>query len=80
MILYLSISLKIVLGAQKNHLIEMVLLSTHNMCFDWKINFDYTLFSGCLKIQRCQSDWCTHIVRSVPLLSVKIINTKYKTI
>ena len=23
-----------VLGAQKNHLIEMVLLSTHNICFD----------------------------------------------
>ena len=26
-----------VLGAQKNHLIEMVLLSTHNICFDWEI-------------------------------------------
>ena len=26
-----------VLGAQKNHLIEMVLLSTHNICFGWEI-------------------------------------------
>ena len=25
--------LKFVLGAQKNHLIEMVILSTHNICF-----------------------------------------------
>ena len=26
-----------VLGAQKNHLIEMVLLSGHNICFGWEI-------------------------------------------
>ena len=26
-----------VLGAQKNHLIEMVLLSTHNISFDWEM-------------------------------------------
>ena len=31
---FLSIILTIVLGAQKNHLIETVLLSTHNICFD----------------------------------------------
>ena len=32
--LFLSIRFNIyVLGAQKNHLIEMVLLSTHNICF-----------------------------------------------
>ena len=31
--IYLSI-LTCVLGAQKNRLIETVLLSTHNMCFD----------------------------------------------
>ena len=36
-----------VLGAQKNRLIEMVLLSTQNICFGWekrKLNFRYTLF------------------------------------
>ena len=36
-----------VLGAQKNHLIETVLLSTHNIIMFWlrsmKINFCYTL-------------------------------------
>ena len=26
-----------VLGAQKNHLIETVLLNTHNICFGWEI-------------------------------------------
>ena len=26
-----------VLGAQKNRLIERVLLSTHNICFGWEI-------------------------------------------
>ena len=38
-----------VLGAQKNCLVKMVLLSTHNICFGWeirKINFCYTLLSG----------------------------------
>ena len=25
-----------ILGTQKNHLIEMVLLSIHNICFDWR--------------------------------------------
>ena len=38
-----------VLGAQKNRLIEMVLLSTHNICFGLeirKIIFKYTLLSG----------------------------------
>ena len=33
----LSVSLNICLGAQKNHLIETVLLSTHNICFDQEI-------------------------------------------
>ena len=28
--------LKYVLGAQKNRLIETVLLSTHNICFGWE--------------------------------------------
>ena len=38
-----------VLGAQKNRLIETVLLSTHNKCFAWeiwKIIFNYLLLSG----------------------------------
>ena len=30
---YLPINFKYVSGAQKNHLIETVLLSTHNICF-----------------------------------------------
>ena len=37
-----------VLGAQKNHLIETVLLSTHNICFGWeirKIIFHYALLT-----------------------------------
>ena len=36
-----------VLGAQKNHLIEMVLLSTHNICFCWerrKLIFDCAFY------------------------------------
>ena len=32
-IIFLSISLNCVLGAQKNRLIETVLLNTHNICF-----------------------------------------------
>ena len=38
-----------VLGAQKNHLIEKILLSTHNICFGSgirKIIFKYPLLSG----------------------------------
>ena len=38
-------ALTYVLGAQKNRLIETVLLSTHNICFGWeirKLNFRYT--------------------------------------
>ena len=38
-----------VLGAQKNRLIETVLLSTHNICFGREINkvvFQYALLSG----------------------------------
>ena len=35
-----------VLGAQKNRLIETVLLSTHNICFGREKKFSYTLLSG----------------------------------
>ena len=40
-----------VLGAQMNGLIEMVLLSTQNICFGWeirKLNFRYTLLTKVL--------------------------------
>ena len=32
-----------VVGAQKNHLNEMVLLGTHNICLDWSIKNYYIL-------------------------------------
>ena len=41
-----------VLGAQKNRLIETVLLSTHNICFGWeirKLNFRYTLLTKVMR-------------------------------
>ena len=41
-----------VLGAQKNRLIETVLLSTHNICFGFdirKIDFRYALFTKVLE-------------------------------
>ena len=46
--IFLPISLIYVLGAQKNRLIETVLLSTHNIYFGWeirKLNFHYTLLT-----------------------------------
>ena len=49
MIIFLSISLNMCFGAQKNRLSEVVLLSTHNICFGWeirKIMFRYTPVSG----------------------------------
>ena len=39
------------MGAQKNHLIETVLLSTHSICFGWeirKLDFRYTLLTNVL--------------------------------
>ena len=35
-----------VLGAQKNRLIETVLLSTDNICFGWRIIFSNAQLSG----------------------------------
>ena len=35
--IFLLMILAYVLGAQKNRLIEKVLLSTHNICFGWEI-------------------------------------------
>ena len=35
--IFLSINFKMCLGAQKHHLIGMVLLSTHNICFGSEI-------------------------------------------
>ena len=34
LIIFLTINLSICFGAQKNRLIETVLLSTHNICFE----------------------------------------------
>ena len=48
MIIFLSISLNIILGAQKNRLNETILLSTKNICFRWEIKkliFKYRLLS-----------------------------------
>ena len=57
-----------VLGAQKNRLIETVLLSTHNICFGReirKLNFRYALLTKVLhdiqqkrKLQTSFSDFC----------------------
>ena len=41
--IFLSISFNIFFGSQKNRLIETVLLSTHNICFGWRIR---NLFFG----------------------------------
>ena len=52
MFFYLSV-LTYVLGAQKNRLIETVLLSTHNICFGWEIGnlvFWYALLTTVLVI------------------------------
>ena len=45
--IFLPISFNICLGAQKNHLIETVLLSTHNMFWlrNKKISFRYALLT-----------------------------------
>ena len=51
-IIFLPINLNMCFGAQKNRLIETVLLITHNICFGWeikKIIFLYTLLSGGLE-------------------------------
>ena len=54
-IIFLPINFKTcVVDAQKNRLIETVLLSTHNICFGReikKIVFQYTLLSGGLIIE-----------------------------
>ena len=48
------------LGAQKNRLIETVLLCTQNICFGWEIRktiFKYTLLSGDLKYIESGCRW-----------------------
>ena len=47
------------MGAQKNRLIETVLLSTHNICFGWeirKLTFHYTLLTKVLKHKVMDAD------------------------
>ena len=49
------IVLTFVYGAQKNRLIETLLLSTRNICFSWKIRnliFNFTLLSGGLALSK----------------------------
>ena len=52
--IFLPIILAYVLGAQKNRLIETVLLSTHNICFGWEIKlvFRYALLTKVLQTQK----------------------------
>ena len=48
---YIVNKVSYVLGAQKNRLIETVLLSTHNICFGWEIRklfFFYALLTKVL--------------------------------
>ena len=61
--------LSYVLGAQKNRLIETVLLSTHNICFGWeirKILFRYTLLTKGLAWLKTQSGNTTINAYKVP--------------
>ena len=50
---YLSISLSICLGCSKelsrNHLIETVLLSTHNICLSWEIKIKISIMHSYLE-------------------------------
>ena len=43
-----------VVGTQKNHLNEMVLLGTHNICLDWSIKNNYKL-----KLKRFAETFCS---------------------
>ena len=52
-----------VLGTQKNNLIETVLLSTHNICFDGeirKLHFNYPLSSGGLQNVEQANEFSQH--------------------
>ena len=48
---------KNLLGAQKNRLIEMVLWSTHNLCFGWeprKLIYTFSILSGSMSLIKQQ--------------------------
>ena len=68
-----------VLGAQKNRLIETVLLSTHNICFDWEIrklfSFTHSYLGVCtIPLSRwLVCIWCNKI----PAVSYHVTRTKY---
>ena len=77
-IFFLPISLNICFGAQKNGLIETVLLSTHNICFGQKINkINFKLYTliwrpVIIRNQQCPYDteqFCTMAthISSVPI-------------
>ena len=48
--IFLPIFLAYVLGAQKNRLIEMVLLSTHNIYFGWEIRKSFFCYALLTKV------------------------------
>ena len=55
------------MGTQKNRLIEMVLLSTHNACFGWKIRkifFWYTLLTKWLLVSYFLQAWLFYMFLS----------------
>ena len=67
--IFLPISFNICFGcgAQKNRLIEMVLLSTHNICFGWeirKLNFHYTRLTKVLNLGWVHSRYYEQHIRA----------------
>ena len=75
-----------VLGAQKNRLIETVLLSTHNICFGWeirKLNFCYALLTKVLYIciytmHNKFSNCFVWVSPSTSELKVNLLSLRYK--
>ena len=64
--IYISINLNMCFGAQKNRLIETVLLSTHNICLGYeirKIIYQYALLSGDMMTASIFIIVCTDMLR-----------------
>ena len=74
--IFLPINFNICFGAQKNRLIETVLLSTNNICFGReirKINFCYALLTKFLEKQfKATWPYCLHI-RKTGFLMTRLI-------
>ena len=56
-----STCLALVLGAQKNRLIETVLLSTHNKCYGWSKNMNFLFL--CSKCDKGQDISCMPFIQ-----------------